>query len=53
MAMSVQTHGHNNINPLAASVAGAFQGVSRQTVYNRAASARFPDWEIRTWREVK
>ena len=25
MAMSVQTHGHNNINPLAASVAGAFQ----------------------------
>ena len=25
----------------------------RQTVYNRAASARFPDWEIKTWREVK
>ena len=28
-------------------------GVSRQTVYNRAASARFPDWEIKIWREVK
>ena len=28
-------------------------GVSRQTFYNRAASARFPDWEIKTWREVK
>jgi hypothetical protein len=27
--------------------------VSRQTVYNRAASARFPDWEIKTWQEVK
>jgi hypothetical protein len=33
--------------------AAAFHGVSRQTVYNRAASARFPDWEIKTWREVK
>ncbi len=31
----------------------AYHGVSRQTVYNRAASARFPNWEIKTWREVK
>lgn len=27
--------------------------VNRQTVYNRAASPRFPDWEIKKWREVK
>jgi len=33
--------------------AAAHHGVNRQTVYNRAASARFPDWEIKTWREVK
>jgi hypothetical protein len=28
-------------------------GISRQTVYNRAASPRFLDWEIRKWREEK
>ncbi len=28
-------------------------GVNRQTVYNRAASPRFPDWEIIVRREVK
>lgn len=28
-------------------------GVNRQTFYNRAASPRFPDWEINVWREVK
>jgi hypothetical protein len=28
-------------------------GVSRQTFYNRAASPRFPNWEIRIWQEVK
>jgi len=33
--------------------AALHHGISRQTVYNRAASPRFPDWEIRTWREVK
>jgi hypothetical protein len=33
--------------------AAAHHGVSRQTVYNRAASARFPDWEIIVRREVK
>lgn len=33
--------------------AAAHHRVNRQTVYNRAASARFPDWEIKTWREVK
>jgi len=34
-------------------IAASHHGVSRQTVYNRAASPRFPDWEIRIWREVK
>lgn len=33
--------------------AAAHFGVNRQTFYNRAASPRFPDWEIKTWREVK
>ena len=33
--------------------AAAYYNVSRQTVYNRAASPRFPDWEIKTWQEVK
>ncbi len=31
----------------------AHHGVSRQTVYNRAASARFPDWEVIVRQEVK
>ena len=33
--------------------AAAHHGVNRQTVYNRVASARFPDWEIKKWQEVK
>jgi hypothetical protein len=33
--------------------AAKHHGVSRQTVYNRAASARFPDWEVIVRREVK
>jgi len=28
-------------------------GVSRQTVYNRAASKNYPDWRIEIWREEK
>ena len=28
-------------------------GINRQTVYNRAASPRFPTWEIEVRREVK
>jgi len=27
--------------------------INRQTVYNRAASKNFPDWEIEVWREEK
>jgi hypothetical protein len=27
--------------------------ISRQTVYNRVASPRFPTWEIKIWQEVK
>ena len=33
--------------------AAIYHGVNRQTVYNRAASSRFPDWEIKVWREEK
>lgn len=33
--------------------AAAHFSVSRQTVYNRAASPRFPTWEIKIWQEVK
>ena len=33
--------------------AAKYHGVNRQTVYNRAASDRFPDWEIKVWREGK
>jgi hypothetical protein len=33
--------------------AAAHFGVNRQTVYNRAASPRFPTWEIKIWQEVK
>lgn len=33
--------------------AAQHHGVSRQTVYNRSASASFPDWEIKKWQEVK
>lgn len=33
--------------------AASHHKVNRQTVYNRSASARFPDWEIIVKREVK
>lgn len=33
--------------------AAQHHNISRQTVYNRAASDRFPDWEIKVWREEK
>lgn len=33
--------------------AAEFHNISRQTVYNRAASSNFPNWSIEIWREVK
>ena len=33
--------------------AARYHGVNRQTVYNRAASPNFTDWQIQVWREEK